>query len=111
MDFRKSFSRPFKKLKDKLPGGSRKRDDGGSVGEDEQTGSRDSRKGRVAEVEGSEAGQKGSSPHSEVRAEGVVEGGPGQEGSNVDGKKVTLVDVDPPKSASSIPHIGEPDSA
>ena len=106
MDFRKSFSKPFKKLKDKLPGGSRKRD-GRSESEDSRKGSEVEVKG--AEVKGAEVIQRNSFLHSEVSVEGVVESGPSQEESNVDGKKGALNDVDPPTSAPSISHIREPD--
>ena len=109
MDFRKSLSRPFKKLKDKLPGGSRKRDER-SGAEDGRSGSRDGRKGRAADVEGSGASQRDPSLHPEVLIEGMVESsGPSQEESNVDGKRATLANVDSPKSPSSIPPIREPD--
>jgi len=101
MDFRKSFSKPFKKLKDKLPGGSSKRDG--------RSGSKGSRKGRAANINGSKASQRNSYLNPEVGVEGVVEGGPSREGSNTDGKKVPLVDADPIISTPSILHIGEPD--
>jgi len=102
MDFRKSFSKSFKKLKGKLPGGSRKRDG--------RSGSEDSRKGReVDDVEGGEASQRNSYLSSEVSVVGAVESGPSREGINMDGKKPTLVDANPPTSAPLISHIGEPD--
>ena len=102
MDFRKSFSKPFKKLKDKLPGGSRKRDG--------RSGSEDGRNRREADVEGSEARQRNSHLHSEVDVGGAVNSGPSREESNVDGKKPALVDANPLAATSSIPHIGEPES-
>ena len=101
MDFRKSFSKPFKKLKSKLPGGNPKRDGG--------SGSEGGSKGRRDNLEGSEVSQRSSYLRSEVSIGDVVEGGPSAEGSNIDSKKVTLVDVDPPTSVPSISHIGEPD--
>ena len=101
MNFRKSFSKPFKKLKDKFPGGSRKRDG--------RSGSEDGRKGREADVEGSEASQRNSYLPSEIDVGGAVDSGPSREESNVEGKKATLVDADPPVATSSIPHIGEPE--
>jgi len=101
MDLRKSLSKPFKKLKDKFPGGGHKRDG--------RSASKDSRGGGVADIEGGEVSQRNSFLPSEVSIEGSVGGGPGGEGSNVDGKKVVLVDVDPPVSTPSISHIGEPD--
>ena len=100
MDFRKTFSKPFKKLKDKLPGGSRKRDG--------RSESEDSRKGRDVDVEGGKVSQRNSYLHSEVSVEGAVESRPGQEVANVDAKKAAPVDAVPPTSAPSISHIGEP---
>jgi len=100
MDFRKTFSKPFKKLKDKLPGGDSKRD-GRSWSKD---GS------RAANDEGSEVGQKNSHPHLGVVIGGAVESGPSREGNNIDGKKVALINVNPPTPIPSISHIGEPDS-
>jgi len=103
MDFRKSFSKPFKRLKDKLPGGSRKRDG--------RSESEDSRKGSAVDVEGGKASQSDSYLHPEVSIEGAVEGGPNRQGSSVGGRKAALqvVDVNPSSSAPSISHIGEPD--
>jgi len=100
MDLQKSFSKPLKKLKDKLWGGSRKRDG--------RSGSEGSRKGGGVGVEG-EASQRDSLLHSEVSVEGAVESGPSGEGSNVGVKKAALVDVDPAASTPSISHIGGPD--
>jgi len=100
MDFQKSFSKPFKKLKDKLPGVSRKRD-----GRSER---KDNGKGKEADVEGSEASRSNSYLRSEVSVEGAVESGPHPEERNVDGKGVTFFDVNPPTSAPSISAIGEP---
>jgi len=104
MDFRTTFSKPLKRLKDKLPGGSRKHD-GGSESED-------SRKGRWSDFKGGEASQSNLYQHSEVSVEGAVESGPSREGSSVGGEKTALqaVDLDPSTSAPSILHIGEPDS-
>ena len=101
MDFGKSFSKPFKKLKDKLPGGRRKRD-GRSGGEDDG-------KGKEVNVKGGEVSQKNSYLRSEVSVESAVGGGPSGEGSNVDGNKVAFVDVNPLTSIPLISHIGEPD--
>ena len=102
MDFRKSFSKPFKRLKDKLPGGSRKRDG--------RFGSEDGRSRREADVEGSEASQRNSHLHSEVDVGGAVDSGPSRDESNGSGGKPALVDTDPLAATSSIPHIGEPES-
>jgi len=102
MDFRKSFSKPFKKLKGKLPGGSRKLDG--------RSGSEDSRSGReLDDVEGGKASHRSSYLRSEVNVVGAVESGPSREGINIDGKKATLVDANPPTSAPLILHIGEAD--
>ena len=101
MDFQKSFSKPFKKLKAKLPGGSRKRDG--------KSGSKDGGAGSEADVKRGEISQSNSFLHSEVSVEGAVKSGPSQEDSNVDEKRVALVNVDPPTSAPLISHIGEPD--
>ena len=103
MDFRKSFSKPFKKLKDKLPGGSRKRD-GRSVSEE------DGRKGGDGDVRGNETNQGDAHLDSEVSAGRVVGSGPGREGSNIDGNKLAFVDADPLASTLSISRIGEPNS-
>jgi len=94
MDFRKSFSKPFKKFKDKLRDG--------------RSGSEDSRKGREADVKGGDVSQRDSYLRSDVCAEDVAESGPSAEGSNIGGKEVALVDVDPPTSMLSISRIGEP---
>jgi len=102
MDLRKSFSKPFKKLKDKFPGGRRNRNGG--------SGSEDSRKEGQADVKGSEAGQRNSYLRLAVGVGGTTESGPSGEGSNFDGKNVTLVDVNPPTSTPSISNIREPDS-
>ena len=101
MSFRKSFVKPFKKLKDKLPGGSGKRDGG--------SGSGDGRKGREADVEGSEASRSNSYLHSEASIVGTIESGPSREGSNIDGRGATLIDAHPP-STPLISHVSEPDS-
>ena len=100
MDLRKSFSKPLKKLKDKLQGGNRKRDG--------RSESQDSRKGGGVDGDG-EASQRNSFLHSKASVEGAVESGASREGSNVGGKKAALVDVDPAASTPSISHIGEPD--
>jgi len=102
MDVRKPFLRPFKKLKDKLQGGSRKRDG--------RSGSEDSRKGNEGDVGRGEASQGNSFSHPEVRVEGAAESGSNRGESNIDGKKATLINANPPTSVPSISHIGEPDS-
>jgi len=99
MDFRKSFLKPFKKLKGKLPGGSRQRDG--------RSGSEDGRNGRDVSVKGGGASQRNPYLHS---VEGAVEGGPNREGTNVDGGEVVLVDVNPPTSAPLVSQVREPDS-
>lgn len=98
MGLRKSFLKLFKKAKQKLTGGRRKRD-GRSAGENDQEGGE-------AEVEGSEASQGGSRLHSE--AEDVVEIGPSREGNDVSGEEVGQ--ADPPKSTPSTSHGEEPNS-
>ena len=104
MDCRKPFSRPFKKLKDKLRGSSRKRDG--------RSGSEDSRRGRSVDVTDGEASQSNLNLHSEVNVEGAVKSGPNQEGSNVGGKEAAprAVDPGPPESAPLISRTAEPDS-
>jgi len=100
MDFRKSLSKPLKKLKDKLPGGSRKRDG--------RSGNAGAREGGDTDIEGREASQWNSYPLSDDvgNAAGSVLG---EEESNVGGEKVVQVD-DPPTSVRSILHVGEHDS-
>ena len=104
MDHPKSFSKRFKKLKDKFRGGSRKHDGG--------SGSEDSRKATGVDVTDGDASQSSLNLHSELSVEGAVKSGPNQEGSNVGGKKAAFraVDPDPTESAPSISRIGEPDS-
>ena len=102
MDFRKSFSKPFKRLKGKLRGGSRQCDG--------RSESEDSRKGSEVDVKGGEASRRNSYLHSEVSVVGAMERGPSLEGVNVDGKKTALVNADLPGSAPLISSIGEPDS-
>ena len=89
MDFRKSLSSPFKKLKHRLGKGSRKRDGKSEHKNDQEGGETD--------VEGSEASQRNSYMDSELGA--VAKGGPNQERSSggVEGKKVDR--VDPPTSS------------
>ena len=101
MDFRKSFSKPFKKLKDKFPGSSHKQDG--------RSGSEDSRKGGGADIEGGGTGQQNPYLNSEFDVGGTTSG-PSQEGSNTGGKKAALVNIDPPVSAPSISRIRELDS-
>ena len=97
MDLRKTLLKPFKKLKHRLRGGSRKRDG--------RSGSENDREGTETDIEGSEASQRGSHLCSEV--EDVVESGLNQEGdlSDVKGKKPGQVDL--PTSTPSIPPGGE----
>ena len=97
MDFRKSFSKPFKKLKNRLTEGNRKPDG--------KSGREDNREGRETDVGGSEASQMNSRLHSEVEA--VVESRPGLE-ENSDGIKGKEVDqVDTSTSPPPIAHGGE----
>ena len=99
MDFRKALSKPFKKLKDRLPGGRHKRDGRSGDGNDGRGGE--------ADVEGSEASQRNSYLPSEVDVGGAVESGPGQEGNDADGKETAPV-ADPPASTPSISQSGNP---
>ena len=99
MDLRKSFLKPFKKLKSKLPGDRRKRDGRSGGGNDG--------KGVETDVEGSEASQRNSFVDSEVDVRSAVESGPSRKGNNVDGKDAGPVD-DPPISAPSILQSGKP---
>jgi hypothetical protein len=92
MDFRKSFLKPFKKVKQRLAEGGHKQ--GRSESENDQ-------KGRAADVDGRRASQQSSHKHSEG---GDMESGPSREGKDVDGKEVGR--VDPPTST----HSGEPNS-
>ena len=102
MDFRKSISKPFKKLKDKLPGSSHKRDG--------RSRSKDGGKRREADIKGGEVSRRNSYPRSGASVDGTMEGGPGTEGSDGGGGNVVLVNVNPPTSAPSVLHIWEPDS-
>jgi hypothetical protein len=112
MDFRKSFSRPFKKLKH-LTGSRRKAERGADItGERaDPTGSfprpeadvvvaegGHDREGNGADVEGREAGQRDLGPDVGV----LVESGPSREG-NVDGKKIDQVDPPTPAPSNSSP--------
>lgn len=100
MDLRKSFLKPFKKLKDKLPGDRHKRDGRSGGGND--------RKGGEADIEGS-GSRSGLYLHSELGFESAVESEPGQGGSNVDGAEAALVN-DPATSTRLISWIRKPDS-
>ena len=102
MDLRNTFSKPFKKLRDKFPGGRRKRDG--------RSGSEDSRKQGQADVSGGEASQRSSYLHPEVSVKAAVESGPSGEGGNIGGKGAALIEVDPPTSTPSISNVEEPDS-
>ena len=93
MDLRKSFLKPFKKLKSKLPGSRRKRDG--------KSGSETEGRGGKSDVEGSEASQMNSLIGSEVDVRSAVESGPSRE------RDATLVD-DPPTSTPSISRSGKP---
>jgi len=97
MDLRKSFLKPLKKLKDKLPGDHRKRYGRSRSGSDGNEGETD--------VEGSEASRRNSFLRSEVGVESVVESGPSQEGNDIGGKEGVPVD-DPRTSTSSISRSG-----
>jgi len=99
MDLRKSFSKPFKKLKGKLPGGHRKRD-GRSRNED-------NREGGAVDFE-SEASERNSYLDSEVDADDMVEGGPSREGSDVNWKEAAPLVDDPAISTPSISQSVEP---
>jgi hypothetical protein len=92
MDLRKSFSKPFKKARQKLAEVGRKRD--------RKSGSESNRGGREPGVGGSEASQRSSRLY--LEAEDVVESGPSREGNDVGGDEAGL--VDPPTSAPSISH-------
>ena len=82
MDLRKSLSKPFKKVKQKLARRSHKQDSG--------SGSKNDRDRREADIEGTETSQRSSRLHSEVEA---AESGPNREDSNdVKGKEVDRVD-------------------
>ena len=90
---RKSFSKPFKKLKHRFTEGSRKQD--GRSGRD------DDREGRETDVGGNEAGQRNSRLRSEV--EDVVGSRPGREenSNDVEGKRIDQVDsaTSPPSTS------------
>jgi len=91
MDLRDSVSKPFKKLKNRLTKGSRKRKEG-SKGDK-------NREGRGTNVEGSEAGQ---SSHLHPEAESAVNSGPSREEN--DSRGGNIVQVNPPASVPSISH-------
>ena len=111
MGFRRSFLRPFKKLKGKLWDGSSERDGGGRSGsEDSRRGGEDRREGRNTDVKGGGIGQRNLYLHSGVGVGGTMGGGPSAEGNGFNGKKVALSDATPPTSTPSISHIGKPDS-
>jgi hypothetical protein len=95
---RRSFLKPFEKVKQKLAGVVRKRN--------RKSGSEDGREGREPDVGGTEVNQRNSCLHSD--AEGVVEGGPGREGNDVDKEEVGQ--IDPLTSTPSILHSGQPNS-
>ena len=99
MDFRGSISKPFKKLKQRLTKGSRKRK--------EKSGREDSREGGEHDTDASGTGQ---SSYLQPETEDVVESGPSREERDGDGKKV--VQVNPPTSMPSISHSdsGKPNS-
>jgi hypothetical protein len=97
MDLRKSFLKPFKKVKQKFTGGRDK-----SAG---RSGNENDVEGRETDVEGSEAGQKDNPLHPGVED---VESGPSRERDDVGGREVGQ--VDPPTFTPSISHGGEPNS-
>ena len=99
MDLRNSISKPFKKLKNRLAKGSRKRKEG-SKGDNSQ-------KGRETDVEESEVYQ---SSHLHPGTEDVAKSGPSREENDGEGKKG--VQVNPPTSTPSISHgdSGKPNS-
>ena len=97
MGLRKSFLKPFEKVKQKLTDG-RHEGDGRPRGENDQEGE--------AHVGGSEASRRNPRLHFEV--EDVMEIGPSREGNGVDREKVGQ--VDPPSSMPSISRGGEPNS-
>ena len=99
MDLRKSFLKPFKKLKDKLPGDRRKRNGG--------SGNRNDGEGGETDIETSEVSQRNSYLDPEVDIGVVVESGPSREGNNVGGKEAAPVD-DPPTSTPLLLQSGKP---
>lgn len=101
MDFHKSISRPFKRLRNRLTGGNRKRSERSGGRND-----REQRSPRGSDVEGSEASRRNSHQLSEV--EDAAQSGSSRKGDDVDGKKVGR--VDPPTSTSSTQRGGESDS-
>ena len=103
MDLRKSFLKPFKRLKDKLPGDRRRR--GGRSGE------RNDGEGGETDIETSEASQRNSYLDPEVDIGVVVESGPSREGNHVDGEEVAPVDDPPTSTAPLILRSGKPGGA
>ena len=100
MVFQGSILKPFKKLKQRLAKGSRKRK--------EESGREESREGREHNADATEAGQ---SSYLRPETEEATESGPGREEKDGDSKKV--VQIDPPTSTpGSISHgdSGKPDS-
>ena len=95
MDLRKALSRPFKKLKDRLPGYRHKR-----YG---RSGDGNEGKGGETDVEGSGASQTNSYLQSEVDVGGAAESGHDQ----ADRKEAAPV-ADPPTSTPSISQSGNP---
>jgi hypothetical protein len=87
MDFRKSFLKPFKKVKQRLAEGGHKQG---------RSGSENDQKGREADVERRRVSQQSSHRHSEG---GDLESRPSREGKDVDGKEVGR--IDPPTSTHS----------
>ena len=94
MDFRKTFSKPLKKLKHRLTEGNRKPDG--------RSGREDNGEGRETDVEVTEASQMSSRLHSEV--EDMMESRRGREetSNDVKGKKFGRVD-----SLTSPPSISQ----
>jgi len=89
MGIRDSVSKPFKKLKNRLAEGIRRRK-GGSRSDSH-------REGAEIDVEESEAGQ---SSHLHPETEGVAKSGPSREENDGEGEN-----VNPPTSTPSISHI------
>ena len=94
MDFRKTLSKPLKKLKDKLPGGHRRRDG--------RSGSENDGKGGGFDVKGSQVSKQNQYLQSEVDVGGTLKSGQSQEASDTNWKEAAPVG-DTPTSTASIP--------
>ena len=99
MGIRDSLSKPFKKLKNRLAEGIRRRKEGSR--------SDSHREGGETDIEESEADQ---SSHLHPETEGVAKSGPSREENDGEGEKA--VEVNPPTSTPSISHSvsGKPNS-